>query len=351
MGRELKFFQAIHEALDLCLANDPSVYVIGLGVPDPKGLFGTTLGLAEKYGASRVMDMPTSENGMTGVVIGSALAGMRPVMTHQRVDFALLAIEQIVNQAAKWHYMFGGQGRVPLVIRMIIGRGWGQGAQHSQNLQSWFAHVPGLKVVMPATPADAKGLLIASIEDNNPVIFLEHRWLHGLVGEVPEGMYRVPLGHARVVRQGADLTIIASSYMTIESLRAADLLAGDGVYAEVIDLRTIRPLEEALFLESVRKTGRVIVVDHAWKTAGFSAEIVARLAEEALAHLKCPPQRVTLPDFPVPTTPALANFYYPRAIHIARLAREMLGISGDGYEPLQEALPLDVPDLSFSGPF
>ncbi|MBI1870547.1 MAG: alpha-ketoacid dehydrogenase subunit beta [Chlamydiae bacterium] len=181
MPRELKFFEAIREATTLCMESNPSVYIMGLGVPDPKGIFGTTSGLQEKFGNGRVMDMPVSENGMTGVAIGSALVGMRPILTHQRIDFAMLAMEPMVNQAAKWHYMFGGEAHVPLVVRLIIGRGWGQGPQHSQSLQSWFAHVPGLKVVMPVTPYDAKGLLISSIEDNNPVIFIEHRWLHNIV--------------------------------------------------------------------------------------------------------------------------------------------------------------------------
>src|ERR1700722_19529669 len=213
MSRELKFSQSIHEATDLCLAADPSVYLMGLGVPDPKGVFGTTLNLREKYG-DRVLDMPTAENGMTGVALGSALCGMRPIMVHQRLDFALLAVEQLVNQAAKWHYMFGGQKSAPIVIRLIVGRGWGQGPQHSQSLHSWFAHIPGLKVVAPATAYDAKGLLISSIEDNNPVMFIEHRWLHGITGNVPEGMYRVPIGKSRVVRTGKDITIVGISYMT-----------------------------------------------------------------------------------------------------------------------------------------
>src|ERR1700712_4498681 len=177
MARQRKFFEAVNEALDQCMTADPNVYVMGLGVPDPKGIFGTTLGLQAKHGAQRVMDMPTSENGMTGVAIGSALVGMRPVMVHQRFDFALLALEQIVNQAAKWSYLFAGQ-RVPITIRLIVGRGWGQGPQHSQSLHAWLAHVPGLKVAMPATPSDAKGLLVAAIEDNNPVVVIEHRWLH-----------------------------------------------------------------------------------------------------------------------------------------------------------------------------
>jgi pyruvate/2-oxoglutarate/acetoin dehydrogenase E1 component len=351
-SRELKFFQAINEAIDLCMAKDPAVYIMGLGVPDPKGIFGTTLGLQQKYGDTRVMDMPLSENGMTGVAIGSALVGMRPVMTHQRLDFALLAIEQIVNQAANWYYMFGGQMNVPLVIRMIIGRGWGQGAQHSQSLQAWFAHVPGLKVVMPTTPYDAKGLLIASIEDNNPVIFIEHRWLHNIAGDVPEGVYRVPLGRARVTREGNDVTIAATSYMTLEALQAAEVLAEDGISAEVIDIRTLKPVDEPLILKSVRKTGRLMVADTGWKTVGFGAEIVARVAEEALSDMKSPPRRVSLPDCPTPTTPSLANHYYPRAAHIVMTARGMLGLSvDDSILHMTTPVPLDVPDKSFTGPF
>jgi len=352
MNRELKFFQAINEAIDLCMAKDSAVYVMGLGVPDPKGIFGSTLGLQQKYGSMRVMDMPASENGMTGVAIGSALVGTRPIITHQRIDFALLAMEQIVGQAAKWHYMFAGQMSVPLVIRMLVGRGWGQGPQHSQSLQAWFAHVPGLKVVMPMTPYDAKGLLISSIEDNNPVIFIEHRWLYNMMGYVPEGMYRVPLGKARVVREGDDVTIAATSYMTLEALRAAEMLAEDGIQTEIIDIRTLRPLDESLILESVRKTGRLIVADSGWKTGGFGAEVVARVAEEALGDMKSPPRRVALPDCPTPTSRALTKYYYPRAAHIRTIARQMLGLAPADEKPqLDESIPLDVPDKSFTGPF
>lgn len=350
--RLLTFSQAINEATDLCMAKDPAVYVMGLGVPDPKGIFGSTLGLQQKYGDMRVMDMPTSENGMTGVAIGSALVGMRPILTHQRIDFAVLSLEQIVNQAAKWHYMFGGQMNVSLVIRLVIGRGWGQGPQHSQSLQAWFAHVPGLKVVMPTTAYDAKGLLISSIEDNNPVIFIEHRWLYNVTANVPEGIYRVPLGQAKVMREGHDLTIVAMSYMALEALRAAEILAKDGIQAEVIDVRTLKPLDSSTILKSVRKTGRAMVVDTAWKTGGFGSEIVALVAEEAFAHLKCAPKRVALPDHPTPTSRALAKHYYPRAVHLVATAKSILGLSVDDsvlYE--NTSIPLDVPDKSFLGPF
>ncbi len=352
MTRQLKFFEAIREAQDLCMAKDPSVYVMGLGVPDPKAIFGTTLGLQEKYGPRRVLDMPLSENAMTGVATGSALVGMRPILTHQRLDFALVAMEQMVNQAAKWHYMFGGRSRVPMVIRMIIGRGWGQGPQHSQSLQAWFAHIPGLRVVMPATPHDAKGLLISGVEDDNPVIFLEHRWLYGLSDRVPEGVYRVPLGKARVARAGSDVTIVAASYMLLEALRAAETLSDAGIRAEVIDLRSLRPLDDATILESVHKTGCLVAADTGAKAFGVSAEIVALVSEKAFHDLKAPPQRVALPDFPTPTSPALSDGYYPGAAHIAAAAFRMFGRKPDStLFSVSERRRLDQPDPSFTGPF
>jgi pyruvate dehydrogenase E1 component beta subunit len=354
--RELTFSQAILEATDQCMARDPKVYVIGLGVTDPKGIFSTTLGLEGKYGARRVLDMPTSENGMTGIAIGSALVGWRPIMTHQRVDFALLALDQIINNAAKWHYMFGGRMRVPIVIRMIIGRGWGQGPQHSQSLQALFAHVPGLKVVMPTTPYDAKGLLVAAVEDDNPVIYLEHRWLHGVHGPVPADYYATEIGKARTLREGRDVTLVAASYMTLEALNAAELLAKDGIEAEVVDLRTIKPLDTAHILKSVRKTGRLVVADGGWRTLGLSAEIIAGVAEEAHAELKASPQRVTFPDIPTPTSWALANEYYPRSVHIANAARSAMGLPELAVEAEEapgnrNGLPRDVPDKAFTGPF
>jgi acetoin:2,6-dichlorophenolindophenol oxidoreductase subunit beta len=352
MSRSLKFSQAIKEATDICMAKDPSVFIMGLGVPDPKGIFDTTTGLQEIYGPQRVMDMPASENAMTGVAIGAAVTGMRPILTHQRVDFALLSMEQIINQAANWHYMFGGQMMVPIVIRMLIGRGWGQGPQHSQSLHAHFAHIPGLKVVMPATPYDAKGLLIASIEDNNPVIFMEHRWLYNIYGEVPEGMYRVELGRATVARGGTDLTIVATSYMVLEALKAAEMLQADGLDVEVIDVRTLKPLDDSLILDSVSKTGRVIAVDSGWQTCGFASEILALVAERLLERLKDPPRRVTLPDCPTPTSRALTNHYYPRAVHIVKAAHLMLGHpESDSLLGEPDGSLLDVPDPSFTGPF
>ena len=352
MLRQLKYYEAIREAIDQSMAKDSTVYIMGEGVPDPKGTFGTTLGLSQKYGDLRVMDMPLSENSMTGVAIGSAIMGMRPIMTHQRIDFVLLAMDQIVNNAAKWHYMFCGQESVPLVIRLVIGRGWGQGPQHSQSLQALFVHIPGLKVVMPVTPYDAKGLLISSIEDNNPVIFIEHRWLHHIVGDVPEEMYRVPLGHARRIREGTDITIIATSHMVLEALRTVDILKNVGVKSEVIDVRTLRPLDTELIIESVKKTGHVIVVDTGWKMCGFGSEVIARVVENAFHELKSPPQRIGLSDYPTPTSPALTKNCYPQAVDIAQVACKMLGISNDILNIKEDnTIPSDVPDKNFTGPF
>lgn len=349
--REITFAQAINEAFVQAMTEDSSVYIMGEGVPDPKGIFGTTSGLLEKFGSARVLDMPVAENGMTGVAIGSALMGMRPILTHQRVDFALLAMDQMVNNAAKWHYMFGGQLSVPLVIRLIIGRGWGQGPQHSQSLQAWFAHVPGLKVVMPTTPHDAKGLMLASIRDNNPVIFLEHRWLHNISGYVPTESYSVPLGEAKIAHAGKDLTIVSTSYMTLEALRAAEWLSSAGVEVEVIDVRTLRPLDTETILTSVRKTGRLLVTDTSWKMCGFSAEVVALVTEEAFSDLHCPPCRIALPDSLTPTSHAVAQYYYPRAVDLYKAACGMLGVTPQEQEPTLRSTQLDVPDKSFTGPF
>jgi len=349
--RTLKFVQALNEALDLCMANDPRVFIMGLGAPDAAAIFGSTKGLAEKYGPMRVLDTPVAEHAMTGVALGTALDGMRPVMTHIRLEFAMLAIDQIVNQAAKWHYMFGGQAKVPLVIRMVVGRGWGQGPQHSQSLQSWFAHVPGLKVVMPATPHDAKGLLISAIEDDNPVVFIEHRWLYNVHGPVPEGVYRVPLGQAHVLRAGRDVTIAATSLMTLEAVRAAEDLAQEGIEVEVVDLRTLNPFDEAPVLASVRKTGRLIVADTGSRSVGFAAEVIARVAEQCLTNLTRPPVRLTLPDVPTPTTRALSNYYYPLVHDLTAAARRLMGRPVRPEPEIKPEAFLDVPDPGFTGPF
>lgn len=349
--RNLKFYEAIREATAISLQDDPSVYLIGLGVPDPKGIFGTTEGLQSKFGSDRVMDMPISENGMTGVAIGSALVGMRPILTHQRVEFALLSMEQIVNQAAKWFHMTAGKNNIPLVIRMIIGRGWGQGAQHSQSLESWFAHIPGLKVVMPATPYDAKGLLISAVEDNNPVIFMEHRWLHNTFGEVPEEKYKVPIGEAKVINKGSDITIVSHSYMSIEALKSAKILKKHKVSCEIVDLRSLRPLDVNTIITSVKKTKRLLVVDNGWTKFGVSAEIISSITEKIFSDLKSAPKRIGIEDVPIPSTRALAVHSYPTPSKIINAVSDLIGVEINLTEEEKKQDPLDIPDQNFTGPF
>lgn len=355
--RELSFVQSIREGLDQAMEADSRVVLIGEGVPDPKAIFYSTQGLREKYGAQRVFDMPLSENGMTGICIGAALSGMRPVMVHQRIDFALLAMDQLVNNAAKWHYMFDGKVNVPLVVRVIVGRGWGQGPQHSQSLQAMFAQVPGLKVVMPTTAYDAKGMLIAAIEDNNPVIFIEHRWVHHVIDNVPQEPYRVPLDRAKSRHQGDKVTVAAFSYMVVEALMAARALSAQSINVDVIDMRSVRPLDIDAVLESVKKTGRLLVADTAFKMGSVAGELISQVVERAFADLKAAPVRIASPDHPVPTSHFMADDYYPSALSIADAVLDLAGIkkSEIDYKLLQAALtwkgPLDVPNREFAGPF
>jgi acetoin:2,6-dichlorophenolindophenol oxidoreductase subunit beta len=348
----MTFASAINDALNEAMAIDESVICYGLGVPDPKGVFGTTLGLQEKFGADRVFDMPTAENAMTGIGIGAALYGLRPVMTHQRLDFALLSMDQLVNNAAKWRFMFGGKRGVPITIRMILGRGWGQGPTHSQNLQAWFAHVPGLKVVMPVSADDAKGLLLSAIFDPDPVIFLEHRWLHTLKGEVPLGDYRVPIGEARLLRQGNDVTIVSMSHMTIEAIHAIDHLESQGVTCDLIDLRSVRPVDWDAIKASVYKTGKLLVLDTGHLTGSVSGEIVARVVQECWGALTAAPRRLAMPDYPEATSPALTARYHVRA---ETIAKEVCLLIDRGCEALalagQRTHPHDVPGDWFTGPF
>lgn len=350
MARLINFSKAVNEALTQAMTIDNSVICYGLGVDDPKGVFGTTLGLKEKFGDQRVFDMPTSENAMTGIAIGASLNGIRPVMTHQRLDFFLLAMDQLVNNAAKWHYMFGSQASVPITIRLIIGRGWGQGPTHSQNLQAWFAHIPGLKVVMPTTARDAKGLLLESIFDDNPVVFLEHRWLYNMESDVPEEPFQIPLGAAARLREGSDISIISCSYMSIEALKAVKTLERNGVSCDLIDLRTISPLDDEAIFSSVRKTGRVLVLDTGASQGSVAGEIIARISMTCHNDLKQAPQRLALPDFPTPTSFSLTKAFYKQSNDIISLAGEMLGKT----IPIDEDPPgflHDVPGEWFKGPF
>lgn len=349
--RMLSYAEALREAQHICLADNPNTYLMGLGVPDPKGIFGTTLGLQEKYGNERVFDIPLSENAMTGVAIGSAITGLRPILTHQRLDFALVSIDQIVNQAAKWHYMFNGTMKVPLVIRMIIGRGWGQGPQHSQSLHAWFAHIPGLKVVMPSTAYDAKGMLLAAVNDNNPVIFLEHRWLHNMTSYVPLESYTIPITKSNLSRAGSDITIIGVSYMTLECLKAADILFRLNINAEVIDLRCIQPLDTETIFSSVKKTRRILVVDHAEACCGISSEIISLVSEHFGNELLSNPKRICLCPFPLPTSHALASDYYPTSTEVIKSVCAILNKPYDTAAISFTQDYKDQPNREFSGPF
>ena len=351
--RKLKYFQAINEGLAQAMAEDPKVYLIGLGAPGPTGIFGTTSGLLEQFGSERVLDMPSSEAGMTGVALGTTITGYRPVIVHMRLDFAILAMDQMVNQVAKWHFMYGGKLRAPMVFRMIVGRGWGQGPQHSQSLQAWFAHVPGFKVVMPTTPRDAKGMMIAAIRDDAPVVIVEHRWLYGIEGEVPEEPYETPLDKAHVMRSGSDLTIAATSYMVLEAVRAAEILQGLGLECEVVDLRSLTPIDTETVLQSVAKTRALLVADTGTTAFGVGSEVIASVVERAGPTLAHAPKRIGLPFAPSPTSPALADAFFPRAHCIVKTAAEMFGIAADRI-PV-EAVPSDLwhdkPDPSFTGPY
>lgn len=355
-GRVLTQVEAIHEAIDTSMDLDDRVIIIGEGVPDPRGIFGTTSGLRQKYGADRVFDMPLSENGMTGICIGAALSGMRPILVHQRIEFSLLSMDQLINNAAKWNYMFAGQNTVPMVVRMIIGRGWGQGPQHSQSLQTLFAHIPGLKVVMPTSAYDAKGLLISAIEDNNPVIFIEHRWLHSISGVVPEGKYTVPLGKAKLLKPGTDVTIAAFSYMVMEAMQAATELSSHGIEAEVIDMRSVRPLDIDSVLTSVKKTGRLLVADTGHLTNSIASELITCVVESEFNALKTAPIRIASPDYPVPTSHYAASDYYPEAVDIADSILRMFGdtvqVDTDTVlANLKRTIAKDIPNPEFRGPF
>ena len=323
-GRALGYAKAINEALDIALAHDPGVFVLGQGVDDPGRMFGTTKGLQEKYGTARVFDTPLSEEGMMGVCTGAAMNGMRPVYMHNRPDFILLAFNQLVTHASKYHFMDNGQTTVPMVVWAAIGRGWGSGAQHSQSIQGLLLGVPGLKIVMPSTPYDAKGLMLAAIADNNPVLIFEHRWLMKKDGAVPEGLYTVPLGQGVYRRRGKDVTIVGASHALEVALQAAGKLADEGIDAEVIDLRTLKPLDEQIIAESLKKTGRLLVVDTGWAMGGVCAEIGCLAAEKWFHHLKAPVCRVGLPDVPTPAGYTLEQFYYPDAQKISAVVREMV---------------------------
>jgi pyruvate dehydrogenase E1 component beta subunit len=347
--------EAIRDALTLGMERNPRAYLIGEGVTALDAVFGTTKGLPAKFGPERVIEMPIAENGMTGMAIGSALMGLHPVMSHRRVDFALLCLEQLFNAAAKSSYVSNGAHNVPLTVRMIIGRGWGQGPQHSQSLEAMFAMIPGLKVVMPSTPFEFKGTLLAAMEEPNPVVILEHRWLHNVTGEVPDGYYTLPLSGSNVVREGDRATIVATSYMTFEAIRAADALAAVDCPVDVIDLRVLRPLHMGYIRKSIRKTGRIITCDTGHRQFGVGAEIIASLVEDNVRFYAA---RVGLPDHPTPSSLPLAAAYYPSSVDIVEQAGQLCNLSVEKIDRARAAVlasregtPIDKPDPAFKGPF
>jgi acetoin:2,6-dichlorophenolindophenol oxidoreductase subunit beta len=324
--RNIKYSEALSEGLVQAMERDPGIFVTGIAVDYPSGIFGSTTEALRRFGPKRVFDAPAMENALTGIAIGAAAVGKRPVIVHPRNDFMFLAYDMMINLAAKWKYMYGGNaGSVPIVVRAVIGKGWGQGASHSQSLQSTLAHFPGLSVVMPAFPADAKGLTLAALTHGSPVVILEHRSLYDTSGPVPEEAVATPIGKAAVIREGTDITIVATSFMAYEALHAAQALADDGVSAEVVDVRSIRPLDEATILASVRKTGRLIVADTSWELCGFSSEVAALAAEKAFEALKAPVRRIALADCPAPVSHTLEKVFYPGATTIAKAALVMLG--------------------------
>ena len=347
--RLLRYVDALAEAVAQEMERDPSVFVMGLDVDDHKAIQGSTRGLLQRFGADRVFTTPLSEDAMTGVAIGAAMSGMRPIHVHIRMDFLMLSMNQLVNMAAKAHYMYGGATKVPLVVRSMIGKSWGQGAQHSQGLHSMFMHVPGLKVVAPSNAHDAKGCLIAAIRDDNPVIFMEHRLLYGLEAYVPEAPFTVELGKARVVTKGDDITIVGISNMLVEALRARELLAEQGVHAEVIDPITLSPLDSETILKSVARTGKLLVVDNGWTMCGASAEILARVAESRSARGAIV-QRMGFAPTTCPTTPTLEQLFYPNPATIAAAAYSLVKPDAPAWMPSAEQAKLAY-QAQFRGPF
>lgn len=323
-NRSLPYCLAINEAFHQVMSQDESVILIGQGVKSPWYVGNTAKDLIDKFGSDRIIDTPVSENAVTGAAVGASIAGVRSVVVHPRMDFMLYAMDPIVNQAANWHYMNGGEATCPVVIWGIINRGGEQAAQHSQALHATFAHIPGLKVVMPSTAHDAKGLMVAAIRDDNPVVFIDDRWLHNVEGDVPEDLYEVPIGKAAVRKEGNDVTLVSGSFMMQHAMKATDELGKQGVDVELVDLRTVKPLDKELILSSVRKTGRLAIADGGWKSFGIAAEIAALVFEEGFAALKSPLARVTLPDAPAPASRSLEKAYYPTADDIVSAIRSIV---------------------------
>lgn len=320
----INYGQAINDGHRYLLENDERVFLMGQGVDSPWFVGNTTTGLIEEFGETRVIDPPISEAAMTGSAIGAAMVGMRPIVFHPRMDFMYLALDQIVNHCANWNYMFNGQVNVPVVIRGIVNRGGEQSTQHSQSPLSTYAHIPGIKVVAPATPRDAKGLLIAASEDNNPVIYIDDRWLYDLEEEVPEGHYTETIGKIRVAREGTDVTIVAVSYMVREALKAAKKLESEGVSVNVVDIRTIKPMDEDGIIRECEKTGRVVVACGDWECCGLAAYISSRIYERLFGRLKNPIEQIAFENIPTPASTPLETAFFKWDTDIAEGIRRVL---------------------------
>jgi acetoin:2,6-dichlorophenolindophenol oxidoreductase subunit beta len=320
----LSYSDTINRTLDYLLSTDSSVFLIGQGVKSPWYVGSTCNGLFDKFGENRIFDTPISENGITGAAVGASIVGMRPIVVHPRMDFMMYSFDPIINQAANWSYMSGGKSNASVVFWGIINRGGEQAAQHSQAIYSIFSHIPGLKVITPSTPYDVKGLLISAVRDPNPVLFVDDRWLYHSKGEVPEDEYTIPIGKGIVRKEGNDVTIISFSYTMQPSLTAAEILSKIGIAAEVIDLRSIKPYDKELIIESVKKTGRAIVVDGSWKTGSFSSELSAFITENLFSCLKSPVLRVCLPDVPAPSSNALESVYYITPENIVKSVKAII---------------------------
>lgn len=348
-GRRLPYVAAIAEALALEMAADPDVFVYGLDVDDHKSIQGSTRGLLDRFGPDRIFTTPLSEDAMTGFGVGAAMAGMRPVHVHIRMDFLMLAMNQLVNMAAKARAMWGGQVSVPMTVRSIIGRSWGQGAQHSQGLHSFFMHVPGLKVAAPGNAFDAKGAMAAAIRDDNPVMMVEHRLLYPLETAVPETRYFVPPGRARILREGGDITLVGISCMAVEAMQAADILAAQGIEATVIDPVWLAPMDHATIVDSARRTGTLLVVDTAWLPCGAAGEILAVAAESSGDGAPIKMARMGYAPTPCPTNPVLEAAFYPNPDTIAARALALLGHAA---APVDPTGPGDIAKRTdFHGPF
>ncbi len=322
----ITYTEAIRTTLIEEMKKNENIFLMGQGINDKNGMFGITDGLSNLFGTDRVFDTPLAETGLTGVAVGAAMAGQHPIYFHNRPDFLFLAMDQLINHASKYHYMSGGQYSVPLILWAVTGQGWGSAAQHSQTIHGLLMHVPGLKIVMPTTPYDVKGLLRSALEENNPVLFLDHRLVHNQTEEVPNDAYKVPIGKGIIRRYGEDITIIGISSMVKQALKASELLAENGISAEVIDLRSIKPYDQEIIKKSVMKTGRLLIADNGWECCGAATEIAAKVYHDLFEFLKTPIQIVALSDLPTPAAYNLEDIYYQDYKNIYEKAKETVSL-------------------------